>query len=155
MSARTLQLIVLVFLSVGVAHAAQHGAWRFDDRLANTKLAQIDVERTGQKTARAFLRCYNGRQLDAVVIIGPMLADRRTPVRYRFDDGEWQTASWVRTAGGDGVFATDAHAFALQLATRSFLSFEAQGDDGQMHGVGFPLRGSREPVERVLSACGH
>jgi hypothetical protein len=149
-----ISMLVFLLLS-GIVQAAPTEAWRFDDRLANTKLAQIDVERTGQKTARAFLRCYNGRQLDAVVIVGPALADRRTPVRYRFDDGDWQTASWVRTAGGDGVFATDAHAFALQLATRSSLAFEAQGEDGQMHGIGFPLRGSQAPVERVLSACGH
>lgn len=146
-------LIALMF--VVTVQAEPTGAWRFDERFTNTKLAQIDVERAGQKTARAFLRCYNGRQLDAVVIVGPALAGRRTPVRYRFDDGEWQEASWVTTAGGDGVFAADAHAFALQLATRSALSFEARGEDEQMHAARFSLSGSRDPIERVLAACGH
>lgn len=148
-----LALCILVVSIVGAVHASEN-EWRFDESFTNTKLAQIDLERPGSKTARAFLRCYNGRQLDAVVIVGPALADRRTPVRYRFDDGEWHSASWVRTAGGDGVFAADAQAFASQLAARSSLAFEAQGDDGQMHAVQFPLRGSREPIERVLAACG-
>lgn len=147
--------VVVTLLFLGTANAEKGGAWRLDERYTNTKIAQIDVERNGAERATAFFRCYHGRQLDAVVMfVGSTLTRGRTPVRYRLDDGEWRSAKWVTTPGGNGVFADDARAFALELAEGSTLSFEAQGADGTMQSVRYPLRGSREPISRVLAYCG-
>ncbi len=143
-----------ILMLTATVHASSNDGWRFDERFTNTQLAQIDLEREGFKAARVFVRCYGGRQLDAVVIVGPALAGRRTPVRYRLDEDAWQQSTWVTTAGGDGVFAADASAFAKALAGGVTLTFEAQGGDDKMHQVRFPLRGSREPIDKVLSACG-
>ena len=139
---------------VGVAYAQSAGGWRLDERFATMKMAIIDIERAESKATHAFIRCYRGKQLDAVVIVGPQLAGRMAPVRYRFDDGEWQRGTWQTTAGGDGAFADDTRAFAQQLVAHARLSFEAQGDDGVMHAVEIPLQGARAPIEHVLAACG-
>lgn len=147
-----LLLTTLAYLFPAIAHAA---GWRFqkqEDALTEEVIATASISNTELEQG-VVIRC-TGRKLEAYVNTGTYLGSEMLEVKYRVDKNPLRTESWMPSADGTAVFASEEREFSRALSTGSKFVLEAIDFHGQAHRVTFDLVGASAAITPVLKACG-
>ena len=158
---RAVALCVAVLLLTASAalvptNAAAATLWSLDqktdpltDQVVATAVGSSDE---AGSSSEVILRC-TGTKFEVFVDFGTYMNNAAVPVRYRFDKGIVNDASWSGSGTGTALFADEERDIARNIIRSKSFVISANDFHGQPHELLFDLTGAFGPASAVMSQC--
>ena len=114
-----------------------------------------DAPLNAEAPLRMYIRCDGSGSTDIFVVFGAYLGNDRLKVRYKFDDNEPVSESWMSSTDGNAVFLpANYRDFRAGLLEADEVLFEGQDFRGSRYRASFKgLQNNTTDRDYILGGC--